>query len=79
MIGALGRLLDPVKLTDAVRELYIEMLNKNAKKLVQLAEEMNEPRIIKDLFSLNILDGKTKDVVRKLLAALAIPEFSALA
>ena len=32
-IGALGRLLDPVELTDGNKELYAELLNKNAKKL----------------------------------------------
>lgn len=78
LIGALGRLLDPVELTDEVRDLYIELLGKNAKKLVPIAEESGCVDIIKDLFSLNILDNKTEKAVKKLLAASTQPELAAL-
>ena len=79
LIGALGRLLDPVDLTDDIRELYIELLNKNAKKLVPIAEESGCVDIIKDLFSLNTLDAKTEKAVKKLLAASEKPTIAAIA
>lgn len=77
-IGALGRLIDPVELSDEVRELYIEMLNKNAKKLVPIAEASGCVDLIRDLFSLNILDAKTETAVKRLLAASPLPELAAL-
>ncbi len=79
LIGALGRLLDPVELTDDVKALYIELLNKYAKKLVPIAEESGCVDVIKDLFSLNILDAKTEKAVKKLLAASKSAEIAALA
>jgi len=79
IVGALGRLLDPVELTDEAQQLYCELLNKNAKKFVQMAEEMKEKSIVEDLFSLNILDEKSLKVVKKQLAASTIPELAALA
>jgi hypothetical protein len=79
LLGALGRLLDPVDLTEENRALYIELLNKNAKKLVPIAEELRFPRIVADLFSLGILDAKTDKALRKLLSASPVPELAALA
>ena len=79
LLGALGRLLDSVDLTEENRALYAELLNKNAKKLVPIAEELCFPRIVADLFSLGILDAKTDKAVRKLLAASSVPELAALA
>ena len=52
---------------------------KNAKKLVLLAEKNGDSRVIKDLFSLGILDSKTEKALRKLLAASSVPEIAALA
>ena len=79
LIGALGRLLESVELTEENRTLYAELLNKNAKKLVPLAEALRFPQILSDLFSLGILDAKTDKAVRKLLAASPLPELAALA
>ena len=79
LLGALGRLLDPEGLPEANQQLYAELLNKNARKLVPLAEEMDCPDIIRGLFRTGILDGKTDRAVRKLLAASTVPELTALA
>ncbi len=79
LMGALGRLLDPIEMTDESRALLAELLNKNAKKLVPLAEELHRPEIISDLLSLGILDDKTDKALRKLLAASSVPEIAVLA
>lgn len=79
LLGALGRLLDPVELTEENRARYAEMLNKNAKKLVPLAEETGDVGIISSLFDLSILDEKTKKAVKKLLAAATTQELRAFA
>ena len=65
IIGALGRLIDPVELTDENRALLTELVAKNAKKLVSLAEETGKGKIIEALFSLNILDSKTAKAIKK--------------
>ena len=79
LMGALGRLLDPVEMTEESRALLAGMLNKNAKKLVLMAEELHRPEIISDLLSLGILDNKTDKALHKLLANSAVPEIAALA
>ena len=79
LVGALGRLLDPVELTDENRALYAELLRKNAKKLILLAEEMGEVKLAEDLLSLGVLDEKTVKALRKLMAASSNPEIAALA
>jgi len=79
LMGVLGRLLNPVEMMEDSRALLVEMLNKNAKKLAPLAEELHRPEIISDLLSLEILDDKTDKALRKLLAGSAVPEIAALA
>ena len=79
LLGALGRLQDPVELTETNRALFAELLNKNARKLVPLAEELSCPDIIRVLFNVGIMDEKTEKAVWKLLAASSVPALSALA
>ena len=79
LLGALGRLLDPEELTEENRALFAELLNKNAKKLVPLAESLRDAAMLRDLLSLNILDAKTLKALQKLMAASAVPEIAALA
>ena len=79
LLGALGRLLDPEELTEENRALLAELLNKNAKKLVPLAETLGDAAMLRDLLSLNILDTKTLKALQKLMAASAVPEIAALA
>ena len=79
LLGALGRLLDPVELTEENRALFAELLNKNAKKLIPIAEEMNCPEIIASLFSAGVLDEKNVKAVRKLLGTSSIPGLAVLA
>ena len=79
LLGAVGRLWDSVELTEENRALYAELLNKNAKKLLPLAEEMNCPAILRTLFDEGVLDEKTAKALRKQMAASANAEIAALA
>ena len=79
LLGALGRLADPVELTEENRALLAELVVKNAKKLVPLAEETGEAKLIEALFSLNVLDNKTVKAMKKVLEASPVPEIAALA
>ena len=79
LLGALGRLADPVELSEENRALLEELLNTNAKKLIALAEETGEAGIAQTLLSLGILDEKMLKTVKKLLAVSAVPELAALA
>lgn len=79
LLGALGRLLNPVELSEENRAMFIELLNKNAKKLVPLAEMLGDGELIKALFSLGILEDKNIKAVKKLLAESATPALAALA
>ena len=79
LFGAVGRLLNPVELSEENHAMFIELLNKNAKKLVPLAEMLGDGELIKAIFSLGILDDKNIKAVKKLLAESAIPELAALA
>lgn len=79
LLGALGRLVDPVDLTDDCRELHLEFLIKNAKKLVPLAEALRCPEIIRDMVTLGVINAKNKKAIAKLLAASPVAEIAALA
>lgn len=79
LLGALGRLLEPVVLSEEYYRLYQELLTKNAKKLVTLAEATHCPEILRGLLSVNILDEKAVKAIRKLMAASAVPEIAILA
>ena len=70
LLGALGRLIEPVELTEENRTYYIEMLNKNVNKLLILAEETGVIDIVSSLLVLDILDEKRKRVFEKKLTAL---------
>ena len=79
LLGGLGRLLYPTELTAENRALLTELLNKNAKKLVPLAEELGEASILRDFLSLNTLDAKSLKALQKTMAASKMPEIAALA
>lgn len=79
LLGGLGRLLYPTELTEENRALLTELLNKNAKKLVPLAEELGDAAILRDVLSLNTLDAKSLKALQKTMAASYMPEISALA
>ena len=46
----LGRMLEPIGLLEDVRQMFMEYLTKNAKKLVSIAEEFDCPEIIKTAY-----------------------------
>ena len=79
LLGALGRLLDPEELTEENRVLYADLLNKNAKKLIPLTEELGDAEMLQNLLSLNILDEETLKVLQKRMSASAVPEIAVLA
>lgn len=79
LLGTLGRLADPVALDDEHRELHLDFLIKNAKKLVPLAEALRCPEIIRDMVTLGIINAKNKKAIAKLLAASPVAEIAALA
>ena len=79
LLGALGRLKDPVDLTDECKELYVELLVKNAKKLIPIAEEIDCPEIIEMMIKHEIINGGNKKAINKLLKASANEKIAAFA
>lgn len=79
VLGALGRLSDPVELTEENRIAYSEMVKKNVKKLIPMAEELHCPELVRMLFGVGVMSEKTEKSVRKLLDASEVPEIAALA
>ena len=78
LFGGLDRLLNPVDLTEENRQLYIELLKKNIKKMVAFAEEINCPFAVKALFDLGIVDDSNAKAVKKLITASKAPEIAVL-
>ena len=79
LLGMLGRLECPVGLTEDIRAAFGELLRKNAKKLLLLAEELRCPEIVQALLRSGAVDVKTEKAIRKLLAESPVPEIAALA
>ena len=79
LLGAIGRLMDPVELTDENRQLYIALLAKNIKSLIPVAEELNMPQLIQILFDQGVVNSKNQVSVKKLLSASKVRQISALA
>ena len=79
LLGALGRLVDPVELTDECRELHLEYLIQNAKKLIPIAEELRCPAIVEAMLAQGIITDKNKKAIARLLASSTAPEISAIA
>ena len=79
LLGAIGRLMDPVELTDDNRQLYLDLLAKNVKSLIPVAEELNMPQLLQGLFTWGVINSKNQATVKKLLAASKVREISALA
>ena len=79
LLGALGRLNDPVDLTDECKELYVELLVKNAKKLIPIAEEIDCPEIIEMMIKHEILNDGNRKAINKLLKDSANEKIAAFA
>jgi len=79
LVGMLGRMLEPIGLLEDVRQMFMEYLTKNAKKLVSIAEEFDCPEIIKTAYKHGVINGKNEKTIRKLLIESKLPEISALA
>ena len=79
LVGVVGRLLDPVELTDSNHDLLMELARKNVKKYIPLAEAAVCPELVKALFDLGIINTQNEKAVRKLLTASNVPEISMLA
>ncbi len=78
LFGGLDRLLNPVDLTEENKQLYIELLKKNVKKMVTVAEAINCPFAVKALFDLGIIDDSNAKTVKKLITASEVPEIASL-
>ena len=78
-LGALGRLLDPVDLTEENRAAFADMVNINAKKLIPLAEKLQCPALAQAILQTDVLDEKNMKAVMKLLTASSLPELATLA
>ncbi|MBQ7015156.1 MAG: leucine-rich repeat domain-containing protein [Clostridia bacterium] len=79
LLGALGRLNDPVELTDECKELYVELLVKNAKKLIPIAEEIDCPEIVEMMIKHEIINDGNRKAINKLLKASANEKIAAFA
>ena len=79
LIGAMGRLMNPVELSDKNRELLIEFVRKNIKDLVSVAVSENLPEIVKALFDTGVVNSNNEAKVRKLISESGDSEIAALA
>ena len=79
LVGMLGRMLEPIGLLEDVRQMFMEYLTKNAKKLVSIAEEFDCPEIIKTAYKYGVINSKNEKTIRKRLIESKLPEISALA
>lgn len=79
VVEMLGRMLEPIALLEDVRQMFMEYLTKNAKKLVSIAEEFDCPEIIKTAYKYGVINSKNEKTIRKLLIESKLPEISALA
>ncbi len=79
LLGALGRLMDPVELTDENRSELTALLKKNVKKLIPLLSECHLPEYVQLLFDTGIVDEKNKKDVLKLLKAASDPAVASAA
>ena len=79
LIGIMGRLMNPVELSDKNRELFIEYVRKNIKDLVSVAVSENLPEIVKALFDTGVVNSNNEAKVRKLISESGSSEFAALA
>jgi len=76
--AVLYRFQYPNKLSDAMRAEYITYARKNLKKLIAVAEEDQEPELVKALLQSGTVDNSNKKTLAKLLQASTVPEIAAL-
>ena len=69
LMGAVGRLMDPVDLKDENKQFYREFLIKNVKKVISFAESQDKPEIIEMLYDQKIINGDNKKTIQKLISA----------
>ena len=76
--GALGRLMSPKELTEENRTAFTEIVKKNIKKIIPVAESVNYPELVDALFNLGLVDKQNEKAIRKLLASSKVPGIAAL-
>lgn len=79
LLGMIGRLMDPVELSEENRALMTEFLTKNAKKLLALAEELDEPDLVSAMFEHGIINSGNQKALLKLINASENTSIAALA
>lgn len=67
LLGMLGRLMDPNKLTEQNKKFMEEYIVKNVKKLILLAEELDCHQIVKAVFDFGLVNDKSEKAVRELI------------
>ena len=67
LLGMLGRLQNPVDLSDKNRQVFMELLANNVKKMVLIAEKLKCPDIIRTMLELNLVNDNNIKTVQKLL------------
>ena len=79
LLGAIGRLMDPVELSETSKQAYTELLAKNIKHLLPIAEELKMPQLIQILFDEGVVNNKNQTAAKKLLAESKVKEIAAFA
>lgn len=78
LLGMLGRLQDPVQLSGSAKEVFLEYLVKNVKKLVALAEETCCPDMITAAAQCGVINDTNVKAIQKLIDKSQVPEIAAL-
>ena len=78
LLGMLGRLEEGREMTEEKRQMFIELLKKNAKKLVPIAEALKCPDIIRTAFAQGVITSQNQKAIQKMLAGSHVTQIAAL-
>ena len=78
IMGALGRLDNPVDMDDKIQSILAEFLVKNSKKVLNIAEELDCPEIVQAMLRCGVLDDEKEKTYRKSIAKSSAPEIAKL-
>lgn len=79
LVGMLGRLQEPVDLSAENKQLFIDYITSNMKRLITFAEKVRCPEIITTAYDCGIINSTNEKNVQKILTKSAVPEIAALA
>ena len=78
LLAALSRLTHPVKLTEENKTKYLELLIKNAKKMIPFAEELKCPEIIRMMVDTGVINDVNRKAIAKVIATSNDPVIAAI-